>query len=165
MTGAGPRPAVRVRPATPDDCPGILGMVAALAVYERAPDAVEGTVADLRSALFGEHPQVFCLLAEVDPGRGWELGVTFSTWKVRHGIWLEDLFVTPEHRHLGLGRMLLAELARVCVRRGFRRLEWWVLDWNEPAHRFYETLGALPQDEWTVWRVDGEPLTRLAAGR
>lgn len=166
---ARPIPSVRVRPAAPGDCPEILRLVELLAVYEREPDAVEGTAADLQAALFSERPAVFAQVADVDTGAGWTLAgiaiwyVTFSTWKVRHGLWLEDLFVSPEHRHLGVGRMLLTELARVCVQRGYPRLEWWVLDWNEPAHRFYEKLGALAQDEWTVWRVDGEPLARLAA--
>ena len=160
---------VRVRPAEPGDCADVLRLVVALADYEREPDAVEGSVADLRAALFAGHPQVFCHVAEVDEGPGWQVAgiaiwyVTFSTWKVRHGLWLEDLFVAPEHRHLGLGRMLLVELARLCVERGYPRLEWWVLDWNEPAHGFYEQLGALAQDEWTVWRLDGGPLSRLAA--
>jgi GNAT superfamily N-acetyltransferase len=163
------QPSSRVRPAQPGDCRDILRLVQALAEYEREPDAVEGTVADLHAALFAEAPQVFCHVAEVRTGDGWQVAgmaiwyVTFSTWKVRHGIWLEDLFVEPEHRQLGLGRMLLAELGRVCVERGYPRLEWWVLDWNEPAHRFYEQLGAVAQDEWTVWRVDGEPLARLGA--
>ena len=90
--------------------------------------------------------------------------VTFSTWKTRHGLWLEDLFVLPEHRRLGLGRALLSTLAQVCLDRGYRRFEWWVLDWNEPAHGFYRSLGAVPQDEWTVWRLEGADLAATAAG-
>ena len=154
---AGLGPSVRVRAAEPGDCPDILRMVEMLAVYEREPGAVEGTAQDLEAALFAERPQVFCHVAEVATADGWRLAgiaiwyVTFSTWKVRHGLWLEDLFVTPERRHLGIGRMLLTELARVCLQRGYPRLEWWVLDWNEPAHRFYEKLGAVAQDEWTIW--------------
>lgn len=144
----------------------------ALAVYEREPDAVEGSVGDLREHLFGASPQVFCHVAEVRDGGGtWSVAgiaiwyVTFSTWKVRHGIWLEDLFVRPEARGLGLGRRLLVELARIAVERGYPRFEWWVLDWNTPAHGFYESLGAVPQDEWTVWRTDGAALTALGSTR
>ena len=88
--------------------------------------------------------------------------VTFSTWRGRHGVWLEDLFVRPEHRRLGLGRALLRELATVCRDRGYRRLEWQVLDWNAPAQEFYTSLGAVAQDEWTTWRVDRQELVALA---
>jgi GNAT superfamily N-acetyltransferase len=89
--------------------------------------------------------------------------VTFSTWTGRHGIWLEDLFVRPEHRGGGLGTALLARLAAIAVDRGYRRLEWWVLRWNEPSIEFYEALGATPMDEWVHYRVDGAPLQHLAA--
>ncbi len=162
-------PSVRVRPAVPADAEAVHALVVGLAVYEREPDAVEGTAEELREHLFRPQPQVFCHVAEVDTGVGWRIAgiaiwyVTFSTWKVRHGIWLEDLFVEPEHRGLRLGRLLLEELARVAEERGYPRFEWWVLDWNTPAHGFYRSLGAVPQDEWTVWRVTGGALTRLAA--
>ena len=102
-----------------------------------------------------------------DRDPGWQVAgmavwyVTFSTWRGRHGIWLEDLFVRPEHRGLGIGRGLLQALAAECVERGLPRLEWWVLDWNTPAHGFYRSLGASPQDEWTVWRLDGAALADL----
>ena len=89
--------------------------------------------------------------------------VTFSTWLGRHGVWLEDLFVQPEHRGSGLGTALLARLAGICVERGYGRLEWWVLNWNEPSIGFYRSLGAVPQEEWTVFRLDGDALTALAA--
>jgi GNAT superfamily N-acetyltransferase len=157
----------RIRAARPDDVPAVLGLIHELAAYEREPDAVQATEDDLRTALFGADPRVHCLVAEVDTGMGPTVAgmaiwfVTFSTWRGRHGIWLEDLFVRPEHRRLGLGRALLAELAGLCVERGYPRLEWWVLDWNEPAHGFYASLGALPQDDWTVWRVDDQALRRL----
>ncbi|OPZ55494.1 MAG: putative acetyltransferase [bacterium ADurb.BinA028] len=161
---------VRVREAVPADCPAIYELVVALAVYEKEPDAVEGSVDDMRAHLFGPTPQVFCHVAEVsDDAGGWSVAgiaiwyVTFSTWKVRHGIWLEDLFVRPEARGLGLGRLLLTELAGIAVERGYPRFEWWVLDWNTPAQGFYESLGAAPQDEWTVWRTDGAALTALGS--
>ena len=167
-------PLTRVRPARPEDCPRILDLIHALAVYEKEPDAVEGTLEDLRSHLFPEPPteaRVQAHVAEVDDGdgTGWHVEgiavwfVTFSTWKVRHGMWLEDLFVEPRRRGLGLGRALLTELARICTDRGYPRFEWWVLDWNTPAHGFYESLGAFGQDEWTVWRLTGDPLTALGS--
>lgn len=166
---ARPRPATRVRRARPQDCPAILGLIRGLAEYEREPDAVEGGVLELHAHLFGHRPAVFCHVAEVDDGTGWTVAgiaiwlVSFSTWKVRHGIWLEDLFVDPAHRGLGLGRLLLGELGRICAARGYGRLEWWVLDWNAPAHGFYAAVGARPQDEWTVWRLDGPALAALGA--
>jgi GNAT superfamily N-acetyltransferase len=91
--------------------------------------------------------------------------LNFSTWLCRHGIYLEDLYVTPEMRGHGIGRQLLAELAALCVERGYGRLEWWVLDWNEPAIGFYRSLGATAMDEWTVYRLTGHALANLAAGR
>lgn len=159
----------RVRGAEPGDVGAIHELVLALADYEREPDAVEATPDDFQAALFGPDPRVHAHVAEVRLGERWEVAgiavwfVTFSTWKGRHGLWLEDLFVRPEHRRLGLGRALLAELASVCVERGWPRFEWWVLDWNEPAHRFYESLGARPQDDWTTWRVEGDDLTELGS--
>lgn len=158
-------PAVTIRPALPDDVPVIDALVHELAVYEKEPDAVEATPDDFATALFAPDPRVHCHVAEVRlPGGepqvvGMALWyVTFSTWRGRHGIWLEDLFVRPAHRGLGIGRQLLQALAAECSARGYARLEWWVLDWNTPAHGFYRSLGASPQDEWTVWRLDGEAL-------
>lgn len=164
-------PTWRIRPARPGDESAVHALVTALAVYEREPDAVEGGPDDFAAALFDPDPLAHCHVAEVDdPDQGplvvgmalWY--VTFSTWKTRHGLWLEDLFVLPEHRRLGLGRALLSTLAQVCLDRGYRRFEWWVLDWNEPAHGFYRSLGAVPQDEWTVWRLEGGDLAATAAG-
>lgn len=158
-------PEVTIRPARLDDVPTIDALVHELAVYEKEPDAVEATPDDFAAALFGPDPRVHCHVAEVTPPGGepevvgmalWY--VTFSTWRGRHGIWLEDLFVRPAHRGLGVGRQLLQTLAAECTARGYARLEWWVLDWNTPAHGFYRSLGATPQDEWTVWRLDGEAL-------
>jgi GNAT superfamily N-acetyltransferase len=162
----------RVRPATESDVPAVDALVRELAVYEREPDAVEATPEDFSRALFGPDPRVHCHVAEVHDGSqdAWHVAgmalwyVTFSTWRGRHGIWLEDLFVRPEHRGLGLGRALLQALAAECTERGWARLEWWVLDWNSPAHGFYRSAGAVPQDEWTVWRLDGHALERFARG-
>jgi GNAT superfamily N-acetyltransferase len=143
--------------------------VHALALYEREPDAVEATVEDFTRALFGPAPLAHCQVAELDhPDRGRSVVgmaiwyVTFSTWRGRHGLWLEDLFVLPEYRRYGLGRALLTALAQVCRDRGYPRFEWWVLDWNEPAHGFYRSLGAVPQDQWTVWRLETDRLAALA---
>jgi GNAT superfamily N-acetyltransferase len=160
---------VTVRPATIDDVPRILELVHELAAYEREPDAVEATRADLVAALFppSATPTAFAHVAERD---GEVVGmaiwfVSFSTWTGRNGIWLEDLFVRPEHRGSGLGRDLLAALAQVCVERGWRRLEWWVLDWNEPSIGFYRGLGATAEDDWTTYRLTGDALTTLASAR
>jgi GNAT superfamily N-acetyltransferase len=156
---------VRVRPARPGDASGIDAMIRALAEYERAADQVEASRDDLSLALFGPDPAVFAHVAEVE---GEVVGfalwyVTYSTWTGRHGMWVEDLFVLPSARRQGAGRALFAALAQECVRRGYRRLEWWVLDWNTPALDFYRALGASAMDEWTVDRLDGDALSRLAA--
>ena len=154
-----------IREATPDDVPAILGLVCDLAAYEREPDAVRATEQDFHAALFPSDgsPTTFAHVAEVD---GEVVGMalwylTFSTWTGVNGIWLEDLFVQPAHRGTGLGRELLATLARTCVERGYQRLEWWVLDWNEPSIGFYKRLGAVPQDEWTTFRLADAALTEL----
>jgi len=154
-----------IREATPDDVPAILQLVHDLATYEKEPDAVEATEEHFRAALFPETgaPTTFAHVAEVD---GEVVGMavwylTFSTWTGVNGIWLEDLFVQPDQRGSGIGRELLATLARTCVERGYRRLEWWVLNWNEPSIGFYRSLGAVPQDEWTVFRMDGDSLSTL----
>ncbi len=155
---------MRVRPARPQDVPEVLALIRALADYERAADQVETSEADLTAALFAPTPAVFAHLAEVDDqvvGMAvWF--VTFSTWTGRHGIWLEDLFVLPDARGRGAGLALLATLAAECRARGYRRLEWSVLDWNTPALDFYRSWGATPMDEWTVHRVQGAALRALA---
>ena len=153
-----------IRPAELSDVPVVLALVHELAAYEREPDAVVATEADFQEALFGADPSAGCHVAEVD---GEVVGCalwyrTFSTWQGKPGLWLEDLFVRPEHRGSGLGKELLVTLARLCVERGWTRFEWWVLDWNEPAQGFYRSLGARPEDEWTVGRVDGDALTGLS---
>jgi GNAT superfamily N-acetyltransferase len=144
--------------------PEVLALIRALADYERAADQVETSEADLAAALFDPAPAVFAHLAEVDDQ---VIGmavwfVTFSTWTGRHGIWLEDLFVLPDARGRGAGLALLAALAAECRRRGYRRLEWSVLDWNTPALDFYRSWGATPMDEWTVHRLHGASLHALA---
>jgi GNAT superfamily N-acetyltransferase len=159
----------RVRPARPEDVVQMHALIQELAEYEREPDAVQATADDLGAALFNSHPRVHAHVVEAGgPGGGQVVGmavwyVTYSTWRGRHGLWLEDLYVRPAHRRSGAGRALLKALAGVCADRGYARLEWWVLDWNEPAHRFYRTLGAEPQDEWTVWRVDDDDLRALGS--
>jgi GNAT superfamily N-acetyltransferase len=153
-----------IRAARPEDAGDIERVVRELAAYEREPDAVVAGAADFAAALGAEHPLVHAFVAELD-GRvvGMALWfVTFSTWRGRHGIWLEDLFVSPEHRGLGLGRALLSRLAAVAVERGYDRLEWNVLDWNAPALEFYHRLGAEPLSDWTVHRLTGSALTALA---
>lgn len=158
-----------MRAATRGDVATIDRLIRELAVYEREPEAVEASADDLDTALFGPDPRLFAHVAEVDDGdtgdaevAGMALWfVTYSTWRGRHGIWLEDLFVEPQHRGLGLGRALLATLAATCAERGWARLEWSVLDWNEPARAFYRSLGAAPQDDWTTWRLDGDALGDL----
>jgi GNAT superfamily N-acetyltransferase len=156
-----------IREARPDDVPAILRLVRDLATYEKEPDAVRATEEHFHAALFPREgtPATFAHVAEVN---GEVVGMavwylTFSTWTGVNGIWLEDLFVEPEHRGAGLGRELLATLAQTCVERGYQRLEWWVLDWNEPSIGFYRSLGAVPQDEWTVFRMDGDALSSLGA--
>jgi GNAT superfamily N-acetyltransferase len=167
-SGAEESQAGSVRPAEPDDVPAILGLVHELAVYEKEPDAVEATEAAFRVALFPQDraPTAFAHVAEVD---GEIVGmaiwyVTFSTWLGRGGIWLEDLFVSPEHRGSGLGKALLATLAAVCAERGYGRLEWWVLRWNAPSIGFYDSIGGQPMGDWLTYRLEGGELDALAGG-
>ncbi|MEU7030456.1 GNAT family N-acetyltransferase [Streptomyces sp. NPDC046275] len=153
-----------IRTATPDDVPHIHRMVRDLAEYEKALDEVRATPEQLREALFGERPAAFAHIAETEDGEiaGFALWfLNFSTWRGVHGIYLEDLYVRPELRGGGYGKALLAELARICVERGYERLEWSVLDWNAPSIAFYESLGARPQDEWTVYRLTDGALKAL----
>ncbi|MFJ3228493.1 GNAT family N-acetyltransferase [Streptomyces sp. NPDC086783] len=154
-----------IRTATPADVPVIHAMIRELAEYEKAAHEARATEEQLREALFGERPAVFGLVAE-EAGEpvGFALWfLNFSTWRGVHGIYLEDLYVRPEARRGGHGRALLTELARICVERGYERLEWAVLNWNRPAVEFYESLGARPQDEWSVYRLTDESLTKLGS--
>jgi GNAT superfamily N-acetyltransferase len=153
-----------IRAAEPSDVPALLELIRELARYEREPDAVHNTEAQLAAVLFGPDPLVHALVAEES---GTVVGtaiwfVNYSTWTGRHGLYLEDLFVLPAHRRGGHGRALLVALAGICLERGFGRFEWTVLDWNEPALRFYRSLDAVPMSEWTVQRLTGEALARLA---
>lgn len=155
-----------IRPATPADIPVIHAQIRELATYEKALDEARATPEHLRDALFGERPAAFAHIAEDTSGEqvGFALWfLNFSTWRGVHGIYLEDLFVRPEARGGGHGKALLTELARICVERGYERLEWSVLNWNRPAIDFYEALGARPQDEWTVYRLADEALRELGA--
>lgn len=150
-----------IRPVAPADVPTIRALIAALAEYEREPESAKATDEQLHTALFGESPAVFGLIAEDDAGApvGFALYfLNFSTWNGTHGIYLEDLFVLPEARGGGHGSALLRELARIAVERGYGRVEWSVLDWNEPSIGFYKSLGAVPMDEWTTMRLTGNAL-------
>ena len=155
-----------IRPARAADIPAIHQMIRDLAEYERSLPEVSATEDDLRAALLGGHPSLFAHVAEEDGQvAGFALWfLNYSTWLGRHGIYLEDLYVRPERRGQGHGRALLAELARICVDRGYGRLDWSVLDWNSPTRRFYESVGAVTVDEWVIYRLTGPALHALAAG-
>jgi GNAT superfamily N-acetyltransferase len=156
--------AVAIRPATAADVPRILELIRELAGYERSLDQVTATEDALRTALFTAQPAVFAHVAVADDTViGFALWfLNFSTWLGRHGIYVEDVYVAPAMRGRGIGTALLAELAAICVRRGYGRLEWWVLDWNAPAIAFYRSIGAEPMSEWTVQRLAGKSLEGLA---
>jgi GNAT superfamily N-acetyltransferase len=154
---------LEIRTAREADVPTMVAMVHELADYERAADECHLTAAQLTEALFRPGAALFGHVAELD---GVPVGMSlwflnFSTWTGAHGIYLEDLYVRPEARGSGAGRALLAELARVCVRRGYERLDWWVLHWN-PAREFYAAIGAAAMDEWIPYRLTGDPLKALA---
>ncbi|GAA4864112.1 GNAT family N-acetyltransferase [Kitasatospora terrestris] len=156
-----------IRTATVTDVPVIRSMIRELADYEKALTEAKATEEQLREALFGENPAVFGLIAE-DDASGEPVGFAlwfrnFSTWKGTHGIYLEDLYVRPGARGGGHGKALLTELARIAVERGYARMEWSVLDWNEPSINFYKSLGAVGMDEWTTFRLTGEALTELGS--
>ncbi|MER5771601.1 GNAT family N-acetyltransferase [Streptomyces sp. NPDC001985] len=155
-----------IRNALPEDIPAIHRMVRELADYEKALHEVRATEEQLREALFGERPAAHAHIAVTDDGEvvGFSLWfLNFSTWRGVHGIYLEDLYVRPDRRGGGHGKALLTELARICVERGYERLEWSVLDWNTPSIDFYRSLGARPQDEWTVYRLTDEALASLGS--
>ena len=159
-----------IRPARPDDVRAVLELIRELADYERALEKVEATESGLTEILFGEQPHAFAHVAVAlgDDGDQQIVGLalwflTFSTWVGRHGIWLEDLYVRPAWRGKGLGLGLLRELAAVCVDREYGRLEWAVLDWNEPSRRFYRSVGARELGDWIINRVEADGLTRLVS--
>jgi GNAT superfamily N-acetyltransferase len=156
---------ILLRRATPSDRPLLLALIRELAEYERLSHEVDATEETIAAALFGPSPRVFCEIAEWqgEPA-GFALWFySFSTFRGRHGIYLEDVFVRPAFRGKGVGTALLVNLARRCAVEQLPRLEWGVLDWNEPALAFYRALGAVPMDGWTKHRLSGEALSRLAA--
>ena len=158
------RMAVTIRPAQPADTPLILTFIRELAEYERLPHEVLATEDALRATLFGEQPRGEVVMAEADgQPAGFALFFhNYSTFLARPGLYLEDLYVRPAFRRQGIGRALLTRLAALAVDRGCGRFEWSVLDWNEPARRFYESLGARPMDDWTTYRMTGNALEALA---
>jgi GNAT superfamily N-acetyltransferase len=161
------RAPVRIERATERDVPLILQMIRDLAEYERMAGDVVATEAGLRESLFGDRPEAEVLMAYADEEpAGFALFFhNYSTFMGRRGLYLEDLFVKPAFRGRGIGKRLLVELARLAVERRCGRFEWTVLDWNEPAIQFYKGLGARCMDAWKIFRVDGDALTRLAAGK
>jgi GNAT superfamily N-acetyltransferase len=156
-----------IRPATPGDVGELLRLIRSLAIYEKLEDQAVGTPEALDKHLFGERPVCEALVAEVN-GRAVGFALyfpTFSTFLCKPGLYLEDLFVEPEHRGSGIGKALLVRLAALAVERDYGRFEWRVLDWNEPSIRFYESLGATIMREWLLARVTGPALRQLAARR
>jgi GNAT superfamily N-acetyltransferase len=157
---------LNIRRARPNEAGLVLSLVRELAEYEKLRHEVEATEAMIGAALFGENPRLFCEIAEWhgEPAGFAVWFVNFSTFSGRSGIYLEDLFVRPGLRGNGIGRALLAHLARECLANGWSRLQWSVLDWNTPSIEFYKSLGAVMMQEWTVCRVGGAALTALAQG-
>lgn len=155
-----------IRPAIRDDVPAVHRMICELADYERGLDQVTATGQDLADALFGDRPALYAHVAqEGTEAVGFVLWfLNYSTWVGKHGIYIEDLYVDPRWRRKGIATALLAELARICIARGYGRLEWWVLNWNKPAWDFYASLGAQAMQEWTTHRLTGPALRALAAG-
>ena len=155
---------ISIRRATPADVPLILTFIHELATYEKLAHEVVATERDMHEALFGERPVVETVIASLDGAPvGYALFFpTFSTFLARPGLYLEDLYVRPAARGFGVGRRLLEHLARITVERGWGRLEWSVLDWNEPSIAFYKKMGATPMDEWTIFRLTGTELKTLA---
>lgn len=152
-----------IRPARPDEAGLVLSFIRELADYEKLLHEVAATEGEIAAALFGAQPRAFCDIAEWD---GEPVGFsvwyyTYSTFSGRHGIWLEDLYVRPGQRGRGIGKALIARLAKRCVEEGLPRLAWWVLNWNEPSRVFYRSIGAKAQDEWTVKRLEGVALAKL----
>jgi GNAT superfamily N-acetyltransferase len=158
------QPPCTIRLCRPDDVETLVELVRGLARYERLEPFMKATAEDFRTYLFGARPYAEALLAEQDGAAvGFALYFpTFSTFRGRPGIWLEDLFVEPEYRGRGIGKALVASVARTAVAHGYRRLEWSVLNWNAPAIDFYRGLGASLQDEWSICRIADEPLEHLS---
>lgn len=155
----------KIRFAQKEDAPRILQLIKDLAEYEKAPLEAKATLEQIEETIFGENPVAFCHVAESD---GLVVGISiwflnYSTWIGKPGIYLEDLYVDPAHRGKGYGLALLKELGKICFERNYERLQWWVLDWNQPSIDFYKSLGAVPMDEWTVYRVTGDALKKLGS--
>lgn len=157
------RSGLLIEPASVPDVPLILSFIRGLAEYERAPQEVVATEEMLRETLFGEERFAECVIArQDDEPAGFALFFhNYSTWRARPGLYLEDLFVRPDMRGRGIGRALLLHLAQIARERGCARMDWAVLDWNEPAIKFYEKLGAVPMNEWTTYRLTADALDRL----
>ena len=156
---------MQIRMAQPADVEDIHRLIYELAVYEKAPEEMVATIDQINTSLFNANPVAFCHVAEVD---GKVVGIAlwflnYSTWLGKAGIYLEDLFVQPEYRGHGLGKGFMQTLAALCVERGYERVQWWVLDWNKPSIDFYQALGAVPMDEWTVFRLSGDELKKFAS--
>jgi len=156
---------MQIRLATPSDVEDIHRLIYELAVYEKAPEQMVATIDQINGSLFKNMPVAFCHVAEVD---GKIVGIAlwflnYSTWLGKPGIYLEDLFVQPEYRGHGIGKGFMKTLAQLCIERGYERFQWWVLDWNEPSIEFYKSLGAVPMDEWTVFRLSGGALKKFAS--
>jgi GNAT superfamily N-acetyltransferase len=154
-----------IRYACKEDVPRILELIKELAEYEKAPLEAKATHQQIEQSLFGDNPFAFCHVAE-DAGEVIGISIWFlnySTWLGKPGIYLEDLYVDPAHRKKGHGLALLKELGKICVERDYERLQWWVLDWNQPSIDFYISLGAVAMDEWTVYRVTGDALKELGS--
>ncbi len=155
---------MQIRLAIPGDIEDIHRLIYELAVYEKAPEQMVATIDQINSSLFNNQPVAFCHVAEVD---GKIVGIAlwflnYSTWLGKPGIYLEDLFVQPEYRGHGIGKGFMKTLAQLCIERGYERFQWWVLDWNEPSIEFYKSFGAVPMDEWTVFRLSGGALKKFA---
>lgn len=156
---------MRIRSARPEDRDLILQLILELATYEKAGEEAKATAGQINEHFFGPQPVVFCEIVEADDGVAAGFAIWFlnySTWQGKAGLYLEDLFIRPEHRKKGYGKAMLKHLAKKCIDNGYGRFQWWVLDWNKPAIDFYQSLGAVAMDEWTVMRVSGDALKRLA---
>ena len=154
-----------IRLAQPADAEDIHRLIYELAVYEKAPEQMVATLDQINESLFIPSPVAFCHVAEVD---GKIVGIAlwflnYSTWLGKAGIYLEDLFVQPEYRGHGIGKGFMQTLAALCVERGYERFQWWVLDWNKPSIDFYQSLGAVTMDVWTVFRLSGDALKKFAS--
>ncbi len=156
---------MNIRSATAEDAEIILALIIELAIYEKAEHEVLTTVEEIRQTMFGSHSKTSALIAEVDskPVAYAVYFYNYSTWLGKNGIYLEDIYVTPDYRHHGIGKALLQQVAHIAVSNNCGRVEWSVLDWNTPAIEFYQSLGAKPQDEWTIYRLSGDELKKFGS--